>query len=267
MNDEPSAQISRAADPRLILQSVNKALRVQEAIGQSTGPLSLSQIAEAAGIDRSAAQRITHTLEAAGYLRRGHGGNGYLPGLKLLDRGFEYLRSDILVERAVPILTELRRNARERVDLSLYDGASHIYAVRLHSKRETFYATLVGHRLSSPQSSGGRAMLSRLPRDEMLAIVEIADYFEFTPRTMLDKEEVTRRIDRAREDGYALVLEEVLMGEVAIGAAVTDSAGRPIAAVHLAASLSDWTEEDFRNRMSPLVMEAASTLSQAARDR
>ncbi|WP_160381220.1 IclR family transcriptional regulator domain-containing protein [Pseudooceanicola pacificus] len=116
---------------------------------------------------------------------------------------------------------------RARLARNSEDGASHIYAVRLQSKRGTFYATLVGHRLSCPQSSGGRAMLSRLPRDEMLEIVETADYFAFTSRTVLDKAEVARRIDRAREDGYAVVLEEVLMGEIAIGAAVTDSSGRP----------------------------------------
>ncbi|MFC7555626.1 hypothetical protein ACFQU7_30525 [Pseudoroseomonas wenyumeiae] len=34
-----------------------------------------------------------------------------------------------------------------------------------------------------------------------------------------------------------------------------------MAAIHVAASLSEWTEEGFRQRVSPLVMEAAQALS------
>jgi DNA-binding IclR family transcriptional regulator len=34
-----------------------------------------------------------------------------------------------------------------------------------------------------------------------------------------------------------------------------------VAAIHVAASLSEWTEESFRQRAGPLVMEAARALS------
>ena len=60
-----------------------------------------------------------------------------------------------MAERATAVLLELRRNARERVDFSLFDDTCIVYAVRLQSKRETFNATLVGRRLPSWCSSGG----------------------------------------------------------------------------------------------------------------
>ena len=37
------------------------------------------------------------------------------------------------------------KSVRERVDLSLHDDLRVVYAVRLQSKRQTFYTTLVGH--------------------------------------------------------------------------------------------------------------------------
>jgi IclR family transcriptional regulator, pca regulon regulatory protein len=123
-------------DPRLTLQSVVKAMRVQEVVGEAGRPLSLGEIASAAGIDRSAAQRIVHTLEGLGYMQRGGDGRtGFRPGLRILDRCFDFLRMDSLIERATPVLLELRRSARERVDLSLLDGTMINYAVRLQSKR------------------------------------------------------------------------------------------------------------------------------------
>src|ERR1700761_5359900 len=52
------------------VQSVAKAFRVLRAFGATQPSLSLTQIAVAAELDRSAAQRFTHTLTALGYLRR-----------------------------------------------------------------------------------------------------------------------------------------------------------------------------------------------------
>ena len=55
-------------DERLFLKSVEKTFRVLEVFGQSPHPLTLSDIAAAAGIDKSNAQRLCHTLLALRYL-------------------------------------------------------------------------------------------------------------------------------------------------------------------------------------------------------
>lgn len=261
MDTDETTRLLPGSDPRLVLQTVVRAMRVQEAIGQSGRALSLAEIAAAIGIDRSAAQRIAHTLEALGYLERAEGGNGFQPGRQSLDRCFEYLRSNPLVERATPVLTELRKSARERVDLSLFDGSTIIYAVRMQSKRETFYATLIGNRIPAFHTSGGRAMLALLPDDEIGAILDRSNLVQHTPRTITDRAVICKKIEQARDDGYALVQEEALMGEIVLAAAIRGPAGRPLAAVHIAGSLSEWSESDFRSRFAPLAMEAAAALS------
>ncbi|WP_121062681.1 IclR family transcriptional regulator [Chachezhania antarctica] len=261
MTDDETARLLPGANPKLVLQTVVRAMRVLESVGRSGHPLSLAEIAAAVGTDRSAAQRLAHTLEMMGYLERAPGGNGFLPGRQALDRCFSYLRSNALVERATPILIELRKEVKERVDLSLFDGPSIVYAVRMQSKRENFYATLIGGRLPTFFTSGGRAMLSLLPDAEVEEILDQSVLEKYTPRTITDRAVIRERIERARRDGYALVQEEGLMGEIALGAAISDAAGRPIAAVHIAGSLSEWGEPDFRDRFAPLAMEAAAALS------
>lgn len=49
-----------------------------------------------------------------------------------------------------------------------------------------------------------------------------------------------------------------------LAAAMLDMEERPVAAIHVAASLSEWEEDRFRHRISPLVMEAARALSRTA---
>ena len=247
------------AEDRLYVQAVEKAFRVLEAFSTAPGPLSLSQIAAATGLDKSGVQRMGHTLARLGYLEQTP--TGLRPAPRILERSFDYLRTDPLVRRALPILSELRRETAERVDLSRFDDLHMLYLVRMQSKRESFNAYLNGRRVPTFCTSGGRAVLARLPRAQALDVLRRSDRRPLTPRTTTSLDEADRAVARARTDGYALALEEVLLGEIAIAAAVTDETGQPIAAIHLAGSLGDWTPEAFTRRFAPLVVDAAHAAS------
>lgn len=251
---------AHAVDDRLFLQSVARALDVLEAFSQSPKPKSLGEIAAAAGVNKSAAQRIGLTLMSRGYLERSESG-GLMLGRKLLDRSFDYLRSNPLIERALPVLTDLRKQAGERTDLSLFDGPTIIYATRLQSKRETFYATLAGRRIPTFTSSGGRACLALLSDPEVDDILARSEGRPMTPKSITDPAKVWAKIREARRDGYAYSVEESLIGEIAVGAAISDGRRRPLGAIHIAGSLSEWSVEDFRRRFAPLASEAARALS------
>lgn len=247
----------------LFVQSVAKSMGVLEAVGARQEPLSLNELAEQAGIDRSTAQRMAHTLAALGYLEKGPNGRGYVLGKKLLERTFDFLSGNPLVERATPILADLQRQTGERVDLSLFDDLSIIYAMRRQSKRETFFATLVGRRIPTYCSSGGRAIMSFLSDEAVDSILERSTLAPLTPKTLTDKAQIKLKVAEARSLNYGLSLEESLLGEIAIGSAILDRHNQPVAAVHIAGSLSEWTSESFTQRFAPLVIEAARALRRA----
>ncbi|WP_338665280.1 IclR family transcriptional regulator [Pararoseomonas sp. SCSIO 73927] len=257
----PAAPEEEEVDSRLYVQAVEKAFRVLEVFGTLQRPLSLSEIAEASGLDKSGAQRMCYTLRRLGYLAADEHGRGHVPGLRLMDRSYDFLRMHPLVQRATPPLMDLRRTTQERVDLSLPDDLSIIYAVRLQSKRETFAATLVGRRLPTFASSGGRAMLAYRSDEEVESVLRRSDRRAATPRTVVDLPGLRAKVEEARALGYALALEEWFLGEIVLAAAVTDGQGRPVGAIHIAGSLAEWDAEEFRRRMAPLAMEAARALS------
>jgi DNA-binding IclR family transcriptional regulator len=251
----------KAADDRLYVEAVARAMRVLEAFSQTPTALSLAQIASAAGIDKSASQRIAYTLTRLGYLERATG--GLVPGRRILNRVFDYLRAEPLVSRAVPILSELRRSVQERVDFALFDDLSMLYLVRLQSKRETFYAHLIGRTVPTFCTSGGWAVLSRLPTDRVRDILSRSDRKKVTPRTLVQASEILRHVEQARDTGYATALEQIQIGEVAVGAAVLDENDEPIAAIHVAGSLSEWKAEDFARKVGPLAVAAANAISRS----
>ncbi|SEL19380.1 transcriptional regulator, IclR family [Roseivivax marinus] len=244
----------------LFVRAAGRAMQVLGAFHQAGGPLSLSEIATRAQIDRSAAQRIVHTLMKLGYLRRGPDGRGYLPGIRLLDHTLDVLRLDPVVQKATPVLLELRKTVRERVDFSLWDETRLIYALRMQSKRETFYATLVGHSVPTYCTAGGRAALSVLHEDAARAIIERTPRHAYTPRTETDTDAILAHVAKARADGFAVVVDEFVQGEVAVAVAVHRGDNVPLGAIHVAGSLSEWTPDDFVNHVGPVATEAARAI-------
>lgn len=255
-----SAAVTEPAENSLFVEALSRGFRVLEAFSQAPRPMSLSEIAALSGLDKSGVQRVVHTLIQLGYLDRQQ--EGVALGRKLLDRSFDYLRSNPIIQQAVPVLAELRRTVQERVDLSLFDDLTMHYMVRMQSKRDTFYAHLVGRRVPTFCTSGGRSVLSHLPDDQVMDILLRSDRRKLTPRTTVEIDEILTRIEQVRTTGYSLAIEEILVGEIAVAAAVLDRNGAPVGAIHIAASLAEWEPDDFVARAGPLVTAAAAGLRQ-----
>ncbi|WP_404935165.1 IclR family transcriptional regulator [Nitratireductor sp. L15S-10] len=255
----PSTSIDES-DP-LFVQAIARAMQVLSTFHEAGKPLSLNEIAAAGGMGKSAAQRVVHTLRQLGYIDRDADDRGYVPGIRILDHTRDYLRMNPLVVRASPVLMELRRNVRERVDLSLRDGLRLVYAARLQSKRETFFATLVGQSVPIYCTSGGRAVMAHMSDAEVDHIIEHSVRREITPRTITEPAAIRAKVQEARENGYALALEEILQGEIAIATALVAPDGTPLGAIHIAGSLSEWDAESFCRRFAPLAGEAAGAIN------
>lgn len=254
---------TRAAPKEDLLHvgSLEKGLRVLGAFSTGGRWMNLREIAEACGLDKSAAQRFTHTLAGAGFLEKCPRTKRYGLGKRVLELAFHYLRNDALVEAASPVLMELQQRTGQRVNLSLFDDLWILYAIRQSSKREYYFSTLIGRRMPIWSSSGGRAMLAALPKVEMNDILRRSSLKPLTPKTICDLAGIRKKIVEAQKKGYALTVEEGVMGEVVVGTAIIDADGRPAAAIHIAGSLGEWTALEFEKRFGPVVAEAGQRLS------
>lgn len=242
-------------------QSVAKAFDILEAFGVRPGPLSLTELVEISNLDRNSTLRMLHTLVALGYLERGPNQRGYVLGKKILRRTFDYLRGNPLIERANPVLIELQQDADEGVDLSLHDDLDIVYALRRQTRRRYYFATLVGRTMPVYRSCAGRAIMAHLPDDRVDDILARSELAAATPHTLTDPQDIWQKVLEARANGFAQTVQESLLGELAVSAAVLDRNGLPIAAIHIYGQLSQWTPEAFSHRFGPMVINAAQALS------
>lgn len=256
-----SNQKTAASESALNVKSVTKAFRVLEAFRDGGPFLGLADLVEVTGMDKSTVQRFTYTLKQMGYLEQDPSTRRYALGRRVLDLSYGFLNSHTLTARAAPVLVDIRQAIQERIDLSIPDDTSLLYVIRMQAKREHYSTALVGRRVPVFCTSGGRAMLARMPEQDALNLVARSNRQQYTPMTITDVDAVMAEVEKARRQGYAIQTGEWRLGEMVAGAAVTDKEGEPIAAVHVAVSTSSWSLDEMKSRIVPLLVNAAAAIS------
>ena len=238
---------------QLFVQSLRKGFDVLEAF-KGVRSLSLSEIAERVQFDKSATQRMCHTLTTMGYLQQCPTTRRFELSPKCLDITFEFLRHHPLIERATPLLIDLRRQCDERVDLSLFWEKELIYVQRHQSQRQLFYTTLIGRRI--PLYC---AVLAKFSDDIVSDLIEHEDRIAMTRFTKTDIEDILNEIDTARQQGWSLARSEVIENEMVFAAAITNSMQQPIGAIHVACNVA------AQDELQPLIDRIVPGLTGAAR--
>lgn len=248
------------ADP-LYIASLAKGFMVLDAFYQREQFLRFSDIVEITGLSKGAVQRYIRTLEILGFLWKDPQKKHYCLTAKSLDFAYSYLLSSPLIELAIPHLVDMRNRCGETVNLSFLDGKELIYVFRTPSQRHTLNSSIIGRRLPLYCTSGGRAMLSKLSDKEVWHILNATDCRKVTPHTEIDKEIIYQRIVQARLDGYAIVDQEALLGEITVSAPVSNPLHNGLAAIHIPVMAKNWNCEEVKKKLAPEIIQVAHNLS------
>ena len=249
-------------DNVLYVASVGKAFRVLNCFKVAASELSLTDIVASSQLDKSAAQRYAFTLCAEGYLEQNPQTRRYRLGKRVLDLTFHFLRTHALVESLNPILLELSQATGERISLSLVDNGELVHVMRHQSKTEHYHASIVGRRVPFFCTAGGRAVLAAYDESTLNDLLADSPLTAFTPSTLTSVPEIRSAVALARAKGYAMVVDEFVFGEVALGAAILDESGQPYASLHISGSTRQWTAADFESKYSPYLLGAISQVQQ-----
>ena len=258
---EGAGSEGRTADP-LMVMSVDKAFRVLHAFDSTRPSMSLTQVAAAVGMDKSAAQRFTYTLEKLGYLRKDPVTKRFELTIRSLDIAHHYLHSNAMLQRAMPYLMHLSKTTEETINLTMMDGTEIVFVSRFMSRHVLNTDVIVGTRMPAFCTAPGIAILSRLPAVEAAALIDRMDLKPYTPTTTWKRDELLAKIAKSAVSGYATAFEEFYHGDLSVAAAITGSGGVPVGALNIAVSRARFTPEEMEERFAPLVVAAAGSVSQ-----
>ncbi|GAB6851854.1 IclR family transcriptional regulator [Paraburkholderia kururiensis] len=249
----------------LFNQSLEKGLNVLRAFSAKRRTMTLAEVAEAASMSKSSAQRMVYTLEKLGYIRKHPLTRRYQLTPRVMQIGFNYLAADTLIDVANPFLSELTNITGETTNLTEPDDDEMVYVSRFVSTKFVPIHMPIGSRIPMYCTGSGRAFLSALPADEAHARLEQMNRVAFTANTVTDVARLGELLAEVRQNGYATNREELFIGDMSIAAPVVGSQGRPVAAVHVVAPTSRWTFDDARLKLAPAVIDCARGISNSIR--
>ncbi len=252
------------SDPRqspLFIGSTEKTFQVLHVFDGPHTQMTLSMISKAAGLDRSATQRIVHTLETLGYIRRVPETRNYSLTSRLLQFGYNYLRGNELAGRAAPYLLDISRTVGETINLHELDGTDIVYLVRFPGKHLINVDIMVGSRLPAVLTASGTAILSKSPPEVVDAVVGETRIRPLTIQSVVDPVAIRERVRQAAKRGYAIITNETVLGDISIAACVTDEHGRAIAGISISVPTTRWTVERVESELVQHIQLVAAALS------
>jgi DNA-binding IclR family transcriptional regulator len=210
---------------RYVVDAVAKAFDILEVFDTSEG-LTLNEIRQQVGLNKSRIFRLLHTMTERGYVERTTNGARYKLGVKLLERASYVHRN--LKDLARSFMLQLQEHFNETVNLGVLDGLEEVlYVDIVESSRPFRMIASAGCRTPAAQTSMGKAMLAHLRLDDP-ASPHHARAVELWPDHLA---EFCRELEVIRTRGYALDKEENEPGVGCVGAAILDAGGRPVAAM------------------------------------
>lgn len=205
------------------LHSVDSALRLAQML-QARGPMRLSDVAGELNVGVSTAHRLLSALVYRGFAEQ-LPDRRYGPGLAL--------RPMPALDPTVAELSDLSRAAMNRLveqvgesaNLVVLTGFDVYFVASVECSRVLRVGERVGQRLPAHLTSGGKAILARLPDAEL---------DRFASLGAVPFERLQREVGVARRDGFASNHQDTERGLTAIGVALQPLPGPVFAAICVA---------------------------------
>lgn len=238
--------------------AIEKVVAVAEALGQEHR---LSEIARITGLPTSTVHRILQELVGFGWAREGDD-RSYRVGIRLLSLADRAGDDSEVARIARPILRSLCERTGHTVHLAVRQGDEAVYVDKLDGRRIYQMRSRIGLSISLHSTAIGKALLARLPDDEVRRIAQRTGLPARTARTITDVPTLLAHLAGVRRVNFAVDDEENEAHTRCFGAAVVDHRGLPIGGLSVSSLAFDLDVAQIR-RFAPLVVGAAHDVSVA----
>jgi IclR family transcriptional regulator, pca regulon regulatory protein len=230
-------------------QSLSRGLEIIESFGADATRQTVSEVAAKTGLTRATARRFLITLVELGYMSTD--GRTFALAPRVLGLGYSFLSGLGFPTVALPHLERLVAEVDESSEGSILDGQHVVYVARVPGPKLMTLAVNVGSRMPAYATSMGRVLLAGLPDEELDTYLSEATFDKILPNTTTDKDELRKRILKARSDGFALVDQEIEAGLVAVAVPIHGRLGRVVGAINLSTHVGRYDAESLVRDLLP----------------
>lgn len=229
--------------------------------GRSDEPLGVSRIARDLDLSKAVVHRILRSLASRALLQPS--GTGHVLGPAAAGLAIRAWSQLDVRSVAAPVLRTLRDRTRETTTLSILVGDQRVYLDQFESPQEVKMVVEIGPRFPLHSGASSRVILAHLPQpfvDKAVAELRQRD-------ASYDVEGYLANLERIRQRGYGVSLNERNTGAASIAAPFFDAAGNVLGSVSASGPVFRYSDESDaeQSEQARLVVAAAQEITDLLR--
>jgi len=214
------------------IKSLERGLSILEIFGNSPKPLTLTQIANLANLNKTATQRFLQTLCSLNYLYRGETKH-YVLGSRVLSLGYSFLNSSNIAIKSKPFLDELSFKVSKTVNLAVLDNLDELFLYRREVSKFLKYDLAPGSKLPAYAGALGKMLLAGLNDKELKKRIDKMEFHALTAKTVPSEKALWEEVKKTRERGYSISDQELSMDLFSVAVPLLDGQMEVVAAINV----------------------------------
>lgn len=216
-----------------VVQSVDRALSILEAISHYNDGLGITEIGEKVGLHKSTVHRLLGTLIYKGFVEQDLMTNKYRVSLKLYELGSKRIEDLDILKISKSYTKGLMEEVNEVVHLVIRDDNHIVYIDKVEADNTIRMASTIGRRSPLYCTSVGKAMMAYMTDEEIDKIWKNSNIEKLTESTIVDFQLFKEELKKVKEQGYAEDDEENELGVRCVGAPVFNHKGEVEGAISI----------------------------------
>lgn len=249
---------SLAAPRTQSVPALERGLLILEHLAKSRNGVTLAHLTQKLQLPRSTSHAILLTFQRCGYVQRDEETGRYRLGFRLHALANMALSGISLRGHAAPHLYQLMRNIGLTVHLAILEEGEAILIDRIEPPGAPRLATWVGKRMGLHCTALGKALIAKLPENELSDMIRRQGMMRYNENTIASMKKLRMACDSVLQLGYAIDDEEEEIGIRCIGAPVLNNMGEVVAAISISGTKNQIPDISIKALM---VKETARALS------
>jgi DNA-binding IclR family transcriptional regulator len=243
-------------------KTLEKGLSIISLFDKDHSRRTLSEISRLTGINKTSTYRLVNTLVILGFLSKDSRGRSLRLGPKALLSGHTIIQGYELLHMVKPLIDEAHTLCNVTIDSTLIDGLTLLALYRREASSTLFFRQPLASEDLHARAMG-KAVLSRMDKDDLEAFLAKAPFKKFTPNT-IDQADILRcEIENSCNRGYSINNEEYLQGLICIGAPLINfQTNKVTGAISFDLPTSQYTLESVITKYAGQVTKLANNISE-----
>ena len=239
---------------------LEKVMELLEILSKNRNGLTLQEIHNKLEYSKTTIFRILTTLLEMGYVGKDADNNRFYISKKMFELGLAALGEENLVERAIEPMTRLRDEVKESVMLGALVDDKVVLLEHLLGSHNFTFTIKSGTKICIHASAPGKVLFADQTPERQAELLQSIEFIKFNENTIVAEADFLKEIEKTKEKGYGVDIEEEIYGVYCIGAPIYNRYGDAIACVWISAPKGRLPLGDF-DRVGDLIKKCVATIS------